>query len=419
LAILVFLTLVASMDRQVLTLLGEPLRLSLGLTDTQLGVLQGVGISLIAGLAALVVGWAADRHDLRKVLFGILVVWGAATVVGANSQSYATLFFSAAGMGLLETAMAPIVYAYIPRAFPERTRALANSVYATLNLLLIGAGIALAGGVVSTASTLGKLGLHPWAGLEAWRAALLLTAAVGVFCAILVVFLRTDAPLEVHATTTPPAIWPYLRRHRFALFSVFCAFGLGSMGLLAITTWVPVIVERRFGATADDIAASMASCYLVGIVAGAVVGTLGLRLLQRRIRDAAPLRIMVGGCSLAAFACVMLSTAGSATHIYLLLGLMVAALIAGVVLAPTMMQDMSDPHFLSRVVALGTVVSISLTALGTTGVGILSDVLGTDPGSVLFAASAVGAGALFLAAALLLVGERAYLAAVAAAREAR
>jgi MFS family permease len=422
LAILVLLTLVASLDRQVLTLMGEPMRLSLGLSDTQLGVLQGVGISLIAGIGALAVGWAADRHDLRKVLFGILALWGVATVIGGNSHSYGGLFFSAAGMGLLETAMAPIVYAYIPRAFPEQTRALANSVYATLNLLLIGAGIGLAGGVVSAASALGKLGLFPWVGLEPWRAGLMLTAAIGCLCASLIFFLRTHTSIDTRAATTstaPPPIWPYLRRHRLALVSVFCAFGLASMGLLAVTTWVPVIAERRFGASADEIAGSMASCYLIGIVVGAVGGTLGLPLVQRRIRDAAPLRIMVGGCSTAALACLLLSTASSATHIYLLLGVMVATLIAGVVLAPTMMQDMSDPHFLSRVVALATVVSISITALGTTGVGVLSDMLGTDPGSVLLAASAVGAGALLLAAALLVVGERAYLEAVAAAREVR
>lgn len=417
LSILVLLTLVASLDRQVLTLLGEPLRLSLGLSDTQLGVLQGVGISLVAGMSALAVGWAADRYDLRKVLFGILALWGTATVAGANSHSYGAIFLSSAGMGLLETAMAPIVYAYIPRAFPERTRALANSVYATLNLLLIGAGIGLAGGVVGAASTLGSWSLYPWVGLEEWRAALLLTAAVGVSCSFFLVFLKADRPRKAHETVASPPIWPYLRQHRLALFCVFCAFGLGSMGLLAFTTWVPVIAERRFGATADDVAASMATCFLVGIVSGAVVGTLGLRFLQRRIRDAAPLRIMVGGCSVAALACVMLSAASSAMHVYLLLGVMVAALIAGVVLAPTMMQDVSDARFVSRIVALGTLVSISLTALGTTGVGILSDVLGTNPGSVLYAASSVGAGALAMAAVLLVIGERAYLAAVAGARE--
>jgi MFS family permease len=106
----------------------------------------------------------------------------------------------------------------------------------------------------------------------------------------------------------------------------------------------------------------------------------------------------------------------SPLQIYLLLGVMVSALIAGVVLAPTMMQDMADPRVLSQVVALGTIISTVLTALGAPCVGIVSDLWGVDPRGVLIAVSIVGFIALLTAAILLAIGERPYLRTVAAAR---
>lgn len=422
LAILAVIALVVSLDRQIITLMGEPLRVSLGLSDTQLGVLQGVGISFIAGIAALAVGWFNDRHDVRIVLIVCLAIWAMATVIGANSRSYVALFLSSAAMGLLDTAMAPIVYGFIPRVFPEQTRALANSVFAIVNLLCLGFGFALAGEVVKVASALSELSVPPWGGLETWRAALLLAATGAALCVALVPFLRTGAPPRVAGfgpASRGPSMWPYVQRHRLAMSIVFGAFGLGGMGLSAVTTWVPVIAQRSFGAAADEIASSMAVSFIGGIVIGGVCGTFGLRLLQRRFHEAAPVRIMAAGCLAAAAACALLSVAVSPLQVYVLLGVMVSALIAGVVLAPTMMQDMADPRVLSQVVALGTVVSTVLTALGAPCVGIVSDVWGADPRGILIAVSIVGFVALLTAAMLLAVGERPYLRTVAAARGAQ
>ena len=99
--------------------------------------------------------------------------------------------------------------------------------------------------------------MSPWSGAETWRGALLLTAAGGAFGALSIVFLRAHRADDVAVTADPletASMWQYVRQHRMAVVSVFCAFGLGGMGLSAVSTWMPVIVERRFGATAPSFA---------------------------------------------------------------------------------------------------------------------------------------------------------------------
>jgi len=60
--------LYAMIDRQVLMLLAEPLKADLGLSDTQIGSLQGLGAALFAAIAVIPLGWLADRIDRRLLL---------------------------------------------------------------------------------------------------------------------------------------------------------------------------------------------------------------------------------------------------------------------------------------------------------------------------------------------------------------
>ena len=79
LAVLVIVAFFANIDRQILVLLTEPIRQDFGLSDLQIGLLQGAGIALFAGAAALPIGWVADRVDRRLVLAVCILVWSAAT----------------------------------------------------------------------------------------------------------------------------------------------------------------------------------------------------------------------------------------------------------------------------------------------------------------------------------------------------
>lgn len=65
LAELAVATVVGAINRQLLVLMAEPLKLSFSFSDTHLGPRQDFGVALLAGLAALSIGWLADHFDRR------------------------------------------------------------------------------------------------------------------------------------------------------------------------------------------------------------------------------------------------------------------------------------------------------------------------------------------------------------------
>ena len=65
LGVLTVVLLFATVDRAVLILLAQPVKESLGLSDLQLGLVQGTGIAVFAALATFPLGWLADKIGRR------------------------------------------------------------------------------------------------------------------------------------------------------------------------------------------------------------------------------------------------------------------------------------------------------------------------------------------------------------------
>ena len=65
----------AYIDRQILTVLVQPVKLSLGLSDTKIGVLQGFAFALFYSVGGLPVAWLVDRTDRMRVVAGCVFVW--------------------------------------------------------------------------------------------------------------------------------------------------------------------------------------------------------------------------------------------------------------------------------------------------------------------------------------------------------
>ncbi|KAI1696387.1 major facilitator superfamily domain-containing protein [Ditylenchus destructor] len=89
LAVLLVATILGSVDAMLVTLLTEPMRATLALSDTQIGMLKGAGLVLFTGLATLPLGWLGDRYDRRLVLAACVLVWSAAT--GLRARRWTTL----------------------------------------------------------------------------------------------------------------------------------------------------------------------------------------------------------------------------------------------------------------------------------------------------------------------------------------
>jgi MFS family permease len=190
LAILAIVTFFALLDRQILLLLAEPIRIDLKLSDLQLGLIQGFGVALFAALAGFPLGWATDRFDRRAVLSLCIGGWSLAVVGCAFSETFLQLLISSAMVGAGEAGLAPVLYALIPLFFFGRQRQIANSI---ATMASVGGGalaFTVAGQIVLASAGAGGTLPAPFAGLEDWRISLIAAAALAPVMILLVFTIR-------------------------------------------------------------------------------------------------------------------------------------------------------------------------------------------------------------------------------------
>jgi MFS family permease len=399
LAVLVIATVLGSIDKVILTLLTEPMRIALSLSDTQLGLLQGAGIVLFTGIATLPLGWLSDRYDRRVVLAACVLLWSAATAMRGTAMDYGVLFIASIGLGVGEAGLTPITNSMIPDLFPRAQRVLANAVFALSAIFGSALGALLGGTVVHLTDDLRHWLPDSMQHLEPWRLTFFVMAAAGVPVALLVLSIRrtrrTGAQAATAARTAPRPIQvdaddaddaastisfkDHLRQHWRTFAGLVIGAGLASVGMSSIGTWLPIMAAREYGVTPAQMGQGMGIAFLCGTVAGGLLGVAAMRFAQPRMGPAAALRIIMLGNLTAALLSTLLLFTRSATDAFTLLALLVVPLIGGAVLLPNVLQDAAPPHLRARTIALLSVAGLPFGVLGPLVVGMLSDALKSVP----------------------------------------
>jgi MFS family permease len=124
----------------------EPMRKALVLTDVQIGLLQGLGLTLAAAFGSVPLAWLADRLDRRWMLAGCIVFWSAATAARGWGHSFRDIMASTSGLALAEARLVPIVFAMIPTLFQARHRPAANIIFYAATALGSSVALILGGG---------------------------------------------------------------------------------------------------------------------------------------------------------------------------------------------------------------------------------------------------------------------------------
>lgn len=126
--ILFMLNVLNLIDRTLINVAMEPIKLELGLTDGQLGMIQSLQI-LGIGLLAIPGGILLDRWGRKKTVSLMSVTWSAATLWTAGAVSPMSLAASRFGMGSGQAGFGPSGAAWLSMLFPKKKLALINSLF--------------------------------------------------------------------------------------------------------------------------------------------------------------------------------------------------------------------------------------------------------------------------------------------------
>ncbi len=160
-------------DRNVLSVVVEPIRQEFGLNDSQMGLIGSLGYALAFGVAALPIGYLVDRVNRKKLLVGILALWSVMTALSATANSFIHLLMARMGVGAAEAGGSPTGLSIVSDYFPPKERSTAVGIWYLSSA--IGTGIIFLVG--------GYLAQH-----YGWRTVFLVAGVPGVIMAVILLF---------------------------------------------------------------------------------------------------------------------------------------------------------------------------------------------------------------------------------------
>ena len=101
---LVLLTIVYAfnfIDRQLLSVLQESIKVDLSLSDSQLGLLTGFAFAMFYVSAGIPIARWADRGNRRNIVAMSVGIWSFMTAISGFAQNYAQLLVARIGVDLV------------------------------------------------------------------------------------------------------------------------------------------------------------------------------------------------------------------------------------------------------------------------------------------------------------------------------
>lgn len=272
---LVLLTVVYTanyVDRQILSILLEPIKVDLSLSDTQLGLLFTT-FGIFYATLGLPIAMLADRTNRRNVITAAMTIFSGMTAACYFVTSFWQLMVARILVGVGEAGSSPPSHSMIADMYEPKTRATALAIFSLGVNIGIFIGF-LVGGYVAA-----------WYG---WRVAFLVVGLPGLALAVLV-RLTLKEPPRGHSegrvsggdAENAPTIGEVLRfllsqpsfRH-IAIGATLVSFvGYGAVA------WLPPFLIRSHGMSVGDV--GLALSLIIGISGG--LGTFGAGVLADRL----------------------------------------------------------------------------------------------------------------------------------------
>ena len=252
-------------DRNILSILLEPIKQELQVSDTAMGFLTGLSFALFNAIAGIPLARLADRHSRRTIIALGLVAWSILTAVQGSVRSYGMLALARIGVGVGEATTGPCAHSLISDYFRPERRATAIAVYTMGGHFGVLVGLVLGG----------------WLNDQyGWRLTLVALGVPGLLVA-LIVYLTVREPARgqsegrsEEADVEHPSlreVFGYLLsqpsyRHLMMMAPLFVS------AAYAINIWGPAFLIRVHGMSTTEVGLRMGLIVGIGGGAGTLLG---------------------------------------------------------------------------------------------------------------------------------------------------
>ncbi|MEP6908412.1 MAG: MFS transporter, partial [Pseudoxanthomonas sp.] len=253
-------------DRILVATVGQAMKVEMGLTDLQLGLMGGLAFALFYALLGLPMARLAERYSRVKIIAACVAAWSLMTALCGVAQSYAQLLLFRVGVGIGEAGSTPASHSLIADHFPSHKRGLAFAVFGLGVPLGAFMGAILGGWIVQNIG---------------WREAFIYLGVPGLLLSLLALFTLRE-PQRGGADTVDagaqqgevPPLSAVLRllwsKRTFIHLTLGCALvGFANMG---INMFMPIYYSRVFGMSYAQAGLTFGLITGIGAMLGHVIG---------------------------------------------------------------------------------------------------------------------------------------------------
>jgi len=414
--LVLFLAYVVSfLDRQILTLLVDPIKRDLAISDTMVSLLHGFTFAIFYTVLGFPLGRMADRRNRTRLIMTGIGLWSLMTAMCGLARNALMLFFARVGVAVGEATLSPSAYSLISDYFPRDKRGRAISFYSLG--IFAGAGMAyIFGGLVAGIASRPEVSSLPLLGqFRPWQLTFIFTGLPGILIVALMLSVKEPSRKEClgdgASGLSLAEAWRYLLSHRRVYFALLVGNAFIALANYALFAWLPAYFIRVFGYTPSHIGATFGSLILVFGTSGLVLGGMLADSRFRRGRLGAHYNITVGLTALGIVPAALMLGGPTEQAQLALVAVLVFCGAVSTGLVPAATQLITPNELRGQVTAvyllLTTLVGLGI---GPTAVALMTDYLFGDPQAVGRSLAITLTVTLIVAVSLMLTGRSAYLA---------
>jgi len=265
--VLFLLTLVYALnfvDRQILVILSESIKLDMDLSDSQLGLLTGFAFAIFYVSVGIPIARWADRGNRRNIVALAVATWSGMTALSGLTQNFWQLLMARIGVGVGEAGGSPPAHSIISDYYPVKERGRAMSIYSTGVYIGVLLGFLVGGWINHT---------------YGWRVAFFAVGLPGFIVALLVRYTlkepkrgQIDGQQDQAPSSLRHTLQTMWQMKSFRWFTV--GAGLTAFTSYGIGNFTPSFLIRSHGFDSMQVGIALAVCAGLGGAIGTFLGGL-------------------------------------------------------------------------------------------------------------------------------------------------
>jgi MFS family permease len=274
--VLALVRLSAQLDLGILSLLVQPIKKDLGLSDGELGLLMGFAFASFYVVAGVPLATLVDRRSRRGILACGVGIWSLMTALCGVAQNFWQLFAFRVGVGAGEAVNGPATYSMIADLFPRERLARAIAVINLGSVAGMGLSLVLGAVVIHALSEMTMPDLPLIGQPRHWQMVFVIVGLPGLLLALWMMLLpepkRRGRPILRGESVSYMGVLRFVGANWPIFVPMFAAVMLSGIESGGTQMWRPAFYERTYGWKAQQSGLAVGLLQLVASPLGLFVG---------------------------------------------------------------------------------------------------------------------------------------------------